>query len=118
MKRTATLPKLLPWLAKQAGIDQDRAITLWQRAERIASESELTNTAAYWQSAMEQFRILLARESLQMDIASLGMRPLARHHVKWIRAIAQSYESTSQRLHYCYRLSMQMLPAARGCVKH
>lgn len=109
MNRSQTLPKLLPWLARQAGIDQSRAATLWRRADRYASkQAGEKNTPAYWQSAMGRFRALLSQESLQLDVASLGIRPLARNQAKWLSASTQAYERTSYLLRYWHQLPMQM----------
>jgi hypothetical protein len=49
-------PKLLPWLARRAGIDDDQALRLWQRA---AAESEKSHGsregASYNAEAMNRF---------------------------------------------------------------
>lgn len=114
MNRPDTLPQLLPWLAKQAGIDQKRAITLWRSAQRYATrQTGARNTGAYWQAAMSRFRTLLSQESLQMDIASLGIRSLVRNQSRWISAATESYERTSYLLRYWHQLPIQMFSASK-----
>lgn len=57
-------PKILPWIARKAGISDALALKLWRRA---AGEAEqLTGTAAgseYWGLAVERFLDLAQEES-------------------------------------------------------
>ena len=71
-------PKLLPWLAKKAGIDAARAETLWHSASRYASERADTGSSAWSRLAIDRLITLTAGESLRADIASMGWRPWAR----------------------------------------
>ena len=41
-------PKLLPWLAKKAGITERRATTLWLDAERWAARRACCTRSASW----------------------------------------------------------------------
>jgi hypothetical protein len=82
-------PKLLPWLAKKAGISERRAATLWRDAERWAACRATAGSSAYHQLAVDRLLELAAAESLREDAASFGWRP-------WARAQA-SFWATSMR---------------------
>ena len=71
-------PKILPWLAHKAGVDDRRALALWHTALRQAARTHAPDTSAYWQSAVDRLEELLANESRREDIASFGWRPWAR----------------------------------------
>jgi hypothetical protein len=73
-----TSPKLLPWLAKKAGIDAARAETLWHSASRYASERADTGSSAWSRLAFDHLITLIAAESLRADVASMGWRPWGR----------------------------------------
>jgi len=57
-------PKLLPWIAKRAGIDETLALKLWRRA---SGESEglagRADSSDYYNLAMERFLALVEQES-------------------------------------------------------
>ena len=73
-------PKILPWLAHKAGINDDRAEQLWRAALRHADHAVGGKpSAAYWQSAMDHLRVLIATESQRQDVASFGWRPWSRN---------------------------------------
>jgi hypothetical protein len=74
----AKAPKILPWLAHKAGIDDRRAETLWHAALRHAAHTHAANTSEYWQAAMDHLVELIAAESQRQDAASFGWRPWAR----------------------------------------
>jgi hypothetical protein len=74
----AKAPKILPWLAHKAGIDDRRALTLWHAALRHAALAYRSGTSEYWQAAMDQLLELIAAESQREDVASFGWRPWAR----------------------------------------
>ena len=74
----AKAPKILPWLAHKAGIDDRRAETLWHAALRYAAHAHKTDTSEYWQAAMTRLEELIAAESQREDVASFGWRPWAR----------------------------------------
>jgi len=71
-------PKLLPWLAKKAGIDMDRATVLWRAAERQAARGATAGSPEFFRLAMDRLLALVAEEVIRADTASLGWRPLAR----------------------------------------
>jgi hypothetical protein len=74
----AKAPKILPWLAHKAGIDDRRALTLWHAALRHAGHSHVPGTSDYWQTATHRLHELIAAESQREDAASFGWRPWAR----------------------------------------
>jgi len=71
-------PKILPWLAHKAGVDDRRAEILWHAALRHAAYTHAPDTSAYWQAAMDRLLELIAAESRREDAASFGWRPWAR----------------------------------------
>jgi len=72
-------PKLLPWLARKAGVAEHRAETLWHAAQRYAAlHTGETETPAYWKAAMDRLLELIAAEALREDAASFGLR-------RWVR---------------------------------
>ena len=75
----AKAPKILPWLAHKAGIDDRRALMLWHAALRHAATAHAPDTSDYWQSAMDRLLELIAAESQRQDAASFGWRPWARN---------------------------------------
>jgi hypothetical protein len=78
MRTNPTTPKLLPWLAKKAGISERRATTLWLESERWAARRATTGSSAYYKLAVDRLLELTAAESLREDAASFGWRPWAR----------------------------------------
>ena len=76
--RMSPTPKLLPWLAKKAGIDMDRATVLWRAAERQAARGATAGSPEFFRLAMDRLLALVAEEVIRADTASLGWRPLAR----------------------------------------
>ena len=75
----AKAPKILPWLAHEAGIDDRRALTLWHAALRHAATARAPGTSDYWQAATDELLELIAAESQHQDAASFGWRPWARN---------------------------------------
>ena len=56
-------PKLLPWHARKAGVSEQRATTLWQRAVRQATRrTGWVGNSEYWGEAMDSFLSLLEAE--------------------------------------------------------
>jgi hypothetical protein len=80
----AKAPKILPWLAHKAGIDDRRALTLWHAALRHAAHNHAPNTSDYWHAAIDRLPELIAAESRREDAASFGWRP-------WARSLAESW---------------------------
>lgn len=98
MKATPRTPKLLPWLARKAGIDDARAQTLWREAEHWAARKAEEGTAAYFQLAVDRLLHLVAEESLRADAASFGWRP-------WARSQARAWAVSMQLMHEVSALS-------------
>lgn len=92
MRTRIRTPKLLPWLAKKAGITERRASTLWHDAERWASNRAATGSSAYFKLAVDRLLELVAAESLLEDAASFGWRP-------WARAQARLWALSMQAAH-------------------
>lgn len=81
-------PKLLPWLAKKAGISERRAEALWRDACRHAAHRAKPESSSYFKLAIDRLRELVAAESLREDAASFGWRPWARaQHRLWGTAV-------------------------------
>lgn len=91
-------PKLLPWLAKKAGITEHRATTLWVEAERWAARRAAAGSADYFKLAVDRLLELVAAESLREDAASFGWRP-------WARAQARFWAVSMQLAHQGAALS-------------
>lgn len=71
-------PKILPWLARKAGISDRRASALWLDSERWAGRRAAPGSSAYYKLAVDRLLELAAAESLRADAASFGWRPWAR----------------------------------------
>lgn len=92
MSATFKTPKLLPWLAKKAGITERRAATLWHDAERWAAHRAASGSSDYYTLAVNRLLELVAAESLREDAASFGWRP-------WARAQARMWAISMQAAH-------------------
>jgi hypothetical protein len=58
-------PKILPWLARKAGISDQRAEQLWGEALRYATRTtEWVGTPEYWTAAMDKLNELIDAELL------------------------------------------------------
>ncbi|OHC65886.1 MAG: hypothetical protein A2045_13795 [Rhodocyclales bacterium GWA2_65_20] len=80
-------PKILPWLARKAGITEHRAEILWHAAQRYATRhGGETATPAYWRAAMDRLLELIAAETLRADAASFGLRHWARVNARFWQA--------------------------------
>ncbi len=63
MNHRLKAPKILPWIAKKAGISEALALKLWRRA--ISEAEYLTGKAdgsAYWSLAVERFLAIVEDE--------------------------------------------------------
>lgn len=69
-------PKLLPWLARKAGVDEGRAQALWREANRQAALRNEPGASARHAAAMERFMELLAAETQHTD--AFGLRTWVR----------------------------------------
>ena len=54
MRTAPKTPKLLPWLAKKAGISDIRAAALWHDAERWAAHRSAPGSSAYFKLAVDR----------------------------------------------------------------
>jgi hypothetical protein len=83
MRNKPKTPKLLPWLAKKAGISERRARTFWLEAERWATRRAEPGSSAYYKLAVDRLLELMAAETLREDAASFGWRPWARAQARF-----------------------------------
>jgi len=75
----AKYPKLLPWMAKKAGVPLDRAETLWGDALRHATQrAAAVESPEYWKFAIERLVGLLAAESRALRAMPFGFGPMVR----------------------------------------
>ena len=76
MNNSMNAPKILPWIARKAGISDELALKLWRRA---LSESEyLTGTAEgsqYWGLTVERFLAIVEDEVGHTPEYSLNPAP-------------------------------------------
>ena len=61
MKTYPKTPKILPWLAKKAGISESRAAALWHEAERWAARRAPTGSSPYFKLAVDRLLHLFRR---------------------------------------------------------
>jgi hypothetical protein len=78
MRSKPKTPKILPWLARKAGISDARAAEFWRDAEQWAARRAETGSSTYFKLAVDRLLELAAAESLREDAASFGWRPWAR----------------------------------------
>lgn len=75
-------PKILPWIARKAGISDELALKLWRRA---VSEAEFlsgkTEGSAYWGLAVERFLAIVEEEV--GETPSYGLTPAPRTTWMW-----------------------------------
>ncbi len=69
-------PKMLPWLARKAGISEERAEILWAEAIRHATaETGWVGTSEYWRIAVERWIELIDAEAA---IAAVSLPAMVR----------------------------------------
>lgn len=72
-------PKILPGLARKAGITNDRAEAMWIEALRDATrECAVIESSEYWKAAVDNFLKRIAAESLARRNAPFGWGSLIR----------------------------------------
>ncbi len=86
MNPLAHPPKMLPWLAHEAGISERRAEVLWRSALKHAAHVGDPGSPEFWRAAMDELLQLLAAESRREDEASFGWRPWARAMQRFVAA--------------------------------
>lgn len=82
-------PKILPWLAKKAGVPLPRAEELWVEAVRHATQqADIVESPEYWKSAVDHLVESIAAESLQRRAAPFGLGPLVRLPARlWLQGL-------------------------------
>ena len=70
-------PKLLPWLARRAGVSDERAVALWRQALDEATgvdaeENTEVDESTFWKNSMERFRALLDEEARLAALSGLN----------------------------------------------
>jgi hypothetical protein len=96
MRTYPKTPKILPWLAKKAGITQARAATLWHDAERWAERRAAVGSSLYFKLAVDRLLELALAESLRADAASFGWRPWARAQARlWAVSMQVAQQSSA-----------------------
>jgi hypothetical protein len=83
MRTNPKTPKILPWLAKKAGISERRATVLWHESERWAAHRAAHGSSAYYKLAVDRLLALTAAEAFHEDVASFGWRPWARTQARF-----------------------------------
>ena len=88
-----TPPKLLPWLARKAGISDAQAASLWREAEKVAARQAEHGTSEYYRLAVDELLQRIVKASLVADAASFGWRPWARGQTRlWRTAMLAMHE--------------------------
>jgi hypothetical protein len=95
MRSRSTTPKILPWLARKAGISASCAAALWHDAERGAERRATVGSSGYYKLAVDRLLELAAAESLREDAASFGWRPWARAQARLWAVSMQVAQETS-----------------------
>ena len=75
MRSYPKTPKILPWLAKKAGISESRAATLWHQAERWAEHRAKAGSSLYFKLAVD--RLLQLEQLLLSHPRGLRTCPIA-----------------------------------------
>lgn len=89
-------PKLLPWVARKAGIGERRAGALWRESERWAERRAARGSSAYYKLAVDRLLALAVAESRRQDAASFGWRPWARAQARfWAVSMRMAQEGSA-----------------------
>ena len=90
-------PKILPWLARKAGISEHRAAHCWQAACREAERRLGPEPGPeFWKLAMDELVARVAAEALAADSASFGFRRLARQQARYWTLPVVTFEVATQ----------------------
>lgn len=88
-------PKILPWIAKRAGVDEAVALKLWRRA---AGEAALIvgnhNSADFFRLSVERFISLVEEESGRCPLAGATVTWMWRHQARMASLGLIAAEST------------------------
>lgn len=69
-------PKILPWIAKRAGIGEDLALDLWHRAEDEARHlTGKSEGSEYWGLAVDRFLLLVEEAAVAAPPCHLEPAP-------------------------------------------
>lgn len=104
MRTYPNTPKILPWLAKKAGISESRATALWHEAEHWAAHRATPGSSRYFKLAVDRLLELALAESLRADAASFGWRPWARAQARGWALAMQAAQEGSALTARCWRL--------------
>lgn len=105
MNRTPErFPKLLPWLARKAGIEERRAEALWREACRQTTLRAARGTSPHHAAAMERFIELLTAETQRADAACFGLRTWVRVQTALWRTPAAIFDAAALNLARNWRL--------------
>jgi len=75
----AKYPKILPWMARNAGVPLERAEALWGDALRYATrKAAVVESPEYWKLAVERLVDLLAAEARKLRAMPFGLGPMVR----------------------------------------
>ena len=88
-------PKILPWIAKRAGIDEALALRLWRRA---AGEAELIignhDSSDFYRLSVERFISLAEEESGRCPLTGSNVTWMWRHQARIASLSLTAAEST------------------------
>lgn len=85
-------PKILPWLARKAGVSEPRAKALWADAIRYATaKTGWVGTSDYWEVANQRFAELLEAES--SSLCQPRLQPMVRLQARAARAPLIAFET-------------------------
>lgn len=75
----AKYPKILPWVAKKAGVPLTRAEALWDNAVRYATQqASVVESSEYWKLALQHLFDSIENESCERRATPFGFGPLVR----------------------------------------
>lgn len=89
-------PKLLPWLARKAGIRDRRAEALWHEAQRQAAHRVGSrHTSAWHAAAVARLVELMEAEAQREEAACFGIRYWVRLNTSLWRAPAAVFDAAA-----------------------
>ncbi len=88
-------PKILPWIAKRAGIGEELALKLWRRA---AGEAELivgnSDSSDFFRLSVERFISLVEEEAGRCPLTGSNVTWMWRHQARMATLSLIAAEST------------------------
>ena len=85
-------PKLLPWLARKAGIAPGIAIELWADAQDYALIAATPGSSRFHAIAMDKLRELIAAESARQHDPLFRLGTLFPLHRRVLNALLEGFE--------------------------